>query len=87
MNIGKVGESIRDPNGLPERPGWPQITIIREKYPIAGYQVNLTAKSDIVNHNCTISVLKREGDSLGILLLNGLAARMAVIFRKKSLTS
>ncbi len=58
MNIGKVGESIRDPNGLPERPGWLQITIIREKYLSAGYQVNLTAKSDIVNYNCPISVLK-----------------------------
>ena len=61
MDIGKVGESIRDPNGLPERPGWPQITIIREKYPSAGVQVNLTAKSDMVNHNCTIAVLKRGG--------------------------
>ncbi len=64
MDIGKIGESIRDPNGLPERPGWPQITIIQEKYPIAGYQVNLTAKSDIVNYNLAISVLKRGGDSL-----------------------
>ena len=85
MDIGKVGESIRDLNGLPERPGWPQITIIREKYPSAGVQVNLTAKSDMVNHNCTIAVLKRGGDSLGNLLLNGLASRMAVIFRKKKL--
>ncbi len=84
MDIGKVGESIREPNRLPERPGWPRITILREKYPIAGYQVNLTAKSDI-NYNLTISVLKRGGDSLGNLLLNGLAARMAVIFRKKKL--
>ncbi len=59
MDIGKVGESIGDPNGLPERPGWPRITILREKYPSAGYQVNPTAKSDIVNHNFTISVLNR----------------------------
>ncbi len=64
MDIGKVGESIRDPNGLPERPGWPGITILREKYPIAGYQVNLTTKSDIVIHNCTISVFKRGGETL-----------------------
>jgi hypothetical protein len=42
-------------------------------------------QKDIVNHNCTISVLKRGGDFLGNLLLNGLAARMAVIFRKKKL--
>ncbi len=61
MDIGKVGESIREPNRLPERPGWPRITILREKYPIAGFQVNLTAKSDIVNYNLTISVLKRGG--------------------------
>ena len=60
MNFCKVGESIRDPNGLPERPGWPRITIIREKYPSAGYQVNPTAKSDTVNHNCTISVLNKR---------------------------
>ncbi len=76
MDIGKIGESIRDPNGLPERPGWPRITILREKYPIAVYQVNLAAKSDIVNYNLTISVLKRGGDSIGNLLLNGLAARL-----------
>ena len=82
MDIGKIGESIRDPNGLPERPGWAQVTILREKYPSAGCQLNPTTKSDIVNHNCIPSVLKRGRDSLGDLLLRGLAARAAVIFRK-----
>ena len=82
MDIGKVGESTGDPKGLPERPGRPQVTILREKYPSAGCQVNPTTKSDIVNHNCIPSVLKRGRDSLGDLLLRGLAARAAVIFRK-----